>query len=142
MGVMTADCENGENMGLKKSLRGMPKTEKFKNSSITVSRSRFKLWMIRTTTLILLWTCMVQLTALGEMWAPRILKGWPSCYSSSSMDVPTTTAASTTTTTTTHHKLVATPMLAVAKQRTVTMLPPKSQLHFFLHYQQTAHTNK
>lgn len=141
MGVMTADCENGENMGLKKSLRGMPKTEKFKNSSITVSRSRFKLWMIRTTTLILLWTCMVQLTALGEMWAPRILKGWPSCYSSSSMDVPTTTAASTTTTTT-HHKLVATPMLAVAKQRTVTMLPPKSQLHFFLHYQQTAHTNK
>lgn len=118
MGVVAADCENSENVGLKKSVREMPKSEKFNNSSITVSRSRFKLWMIRTTTLILLWTCMVQLTALGEMWAPRILKGWPSCYSSSSLDVPTTT-------TTTHHKLVATPMLAVAKQRTVTVLPPK-----------------
>lgn len=39
-----------------------------------------KLWMIRATTTVLLWTCLVQLTALGELWGPRVLKGWPSCF--------------------------------------------------------------
>ncbi|KAK9044883.1 hypothetical protein V6N11_058774 [Hibiscus sabdariffa] len=43
--------------------------------------SKTKLWMIRTTTLVLLWTCIVQLTALGNTWGPRLLKDWPSCYS-------------------------------------------------------------
>ena len=44
------------------------------------SRSRMKMWMIRATTSVLLWTCIVQLTALGDMWGPRVLKGWPSCF--------------------------------------------------------------
>ncbi|KAF6140043.1 hypothetical protein GIB67_001784 [Kingdonia uniflora] len=62
--------------------------EKSKNSSFMVSsRSRMKLWMIRATTTILLWTCLVQLTALGEMWGPRVLKGWPSCFMDSHLDV-------------------------------------------------------
>ncbi|XWS60394.1 hypothetical protein CRYUN_Cryun07bG0032800 [Craigia yunnanensis] len=43
--------------------------------------SRMKLWMIRATTSVLLWTCIVQLTAVGETWGPRVLKGWPSCFS-------------------------------------------------------------
>ncbi|XP_022769516.1 uncharacterized protein At1g04910-like [Durio zibethinus] len=43
--------------------------------------SRMKLWMIRATTSVLLWTCIVQLTALGETWGPRVLQGWPSCFS-------------------------------------------------------------
>ncbi|KAJ0501579.1 hypothetical protein HanHA300_Chr11g0402311 [Helianthus annuus] len=30
------------------------------------------------TTVVLLWTCLVQLMALGESWGPRVLKGWPS----------------------------------------------------------------
>lgn len=61
--------------------------EKFKSSMM--SRSKMKLWMIRATTSILLWTCLVQLTTLGEMWGPRVLKGWPSCFSheSGAMDV-------------------------------------------------------
>ncbi|KAK8287557.1 hypothetical protein V6Z12_D07G066500 [Gossypium hirsutum] len=42
--------------------------------------SRMKLWMIRATTSVLLWTCVVQLTAVGETWGPRVLKGWPSCF--------------------------------------------------------------
>ncbi|KAF8399219.1 hypothetical protein HHK36_015084 [Tetracentron sinense] len=63
-----------------KSLRDI-KVEKLKNSM--VSRSRMKLWMIRAMTSVLLWTCVVQLTALGEMWGPRVLKGWPSCFTSS-----------------------------------------------------------
>ncbi|KAD4385396.1 hypothetical protein E3N88_25564 [Mikania micrantha] len=36
-----------------------------------------KLWMIRATTAVLLWTCLVQLTALGDTWGPMVLKGWP-----------------------------------------------------------------
>ncbi|KAG5234035.1 O-fucosyltransferase [Salix suchowensis] len=42
--------------------------------------SKMKLWMIRATTSVLLWTCVVQLTTIGEMWGPRVLKGWPSCW--------------------------------------------------------------
>uniref|UniRef100_A0A803P477 O-fucosyltransferase family protein n=1 Tax=Cannabis sativa TaxID=3483 RepID=A0A803P477_CANSA len=49
--------------------------------STAPSRSKMKLWMIRATTSVLLWTCIVQLTALGDMWGPRVLKGWPSCFS-------------------------------------------------------------
>ncbi|KAM5571001.1 hypothetical protein ABKV19_011565 [Rosa sericea] len=63
--------------------------DKLKNSllqttSSSSSRSRMKLWMIRATTSVLLWTCVVQLTALGDMWGPRVLKGWPSCFSQES----------------------------------------------------------
>lgn len=57
---------------------GESKIEKVKSS--VVSRSRMKLWIIRGTTSILLWTCIVQLTALGDMWGPKVLKGWPSCF--------------------------------------------------------------
>ncbi|CAL0307165.1 unnamed protein product [Lupinus luteus] len=74
-------------MGLK---RVEGKVEKLKNSigigigmggsSSSSSRSQMKLWMIRATTSIMLWTCIVQLTALGDMWGPRVLKGWPSCF--------------------------------------------------------------
>ncbi|XP_050375680.1 rhamnogalacturonan I rhamnosyltransferase 1-like [Argentina anserina] len=61
--------------------------EKLKNpllQTTSSSRSRMKLWMIRATTSVLLWTCIVQLTALGDMWGPRVLKGWPSCFSQES----------------------------------------------------------
>lgn len=55
------------------------KVDKLKNSM--ASRSSMKVWMIRAITTVLLWTCVVQLMALGEMWGPRLLKGWPSCFS-------------------------------------------------------------
>ncbi|CAN6246268.1 unnamed protein product [Urochloa humidicola] len=48
-------------------------------SSAAAARSRLKLWMVRATTTVLLWTCVVQLTAVGNTWGPRVLKGWPSC---------------------------------------------------------------
>lgn len=65
---------------------GEVKVEKLRGSM--VSRSRMKLWMIRVTTTVLLWTCVVQLMALGEMWGPRVLKGWPSCFTPSYSAVP------------------------------------------------------
>lgn len=69
-------------MGLK--TLGESKVEKLRNSMAASSRSRMKLWLIRATTSVLLWTCIVQLTALGDMWGPRVLKGWPSCFTQES----------------------------------------------------------
>lgn len=57
---------------------GDSKIDKFKNSLL--SRSRMSLWMIRAMTILLLWSCFVHLVAMGEMWGPRLLKGWPSCF--------------------------------------------------------------
>lgn len=83
-------------MGLKRvGVGGESKVEKVRNSigmgmgmgASSSSRSRMKLWMIRATTSILLWTCIVQLTALGDMWGPRVLKGWPSCFTHDSAAV-------------------------------------------------------
>ncbi|KAI3454769.1 hypothetical protein Pfo_011432 [Paulownia fortunei] len=70
-------------MGLKTAAFGGERLEKLRNNEV-VSRSRMKLWMIRATTTVLLWTCVVQLTALSETWGPRVLKGWPSCFSQES----------------------------------------------------------
>ncbi|XP_012088109.1 rhamnogalacturonan I rhamnosyltransferase 1 isoform X2 [Jatropha curcas] len=66
---------------VKVKLLGDGKVDKLKNSM--VSRSPMKLWILRAITTALLWTCVVQLMALGEMWGPRLLKGWPSCFSQS-----------------------------------------------------------
>ncbi|KGN63763.1 rhamnogalacturonan I rhamnosyltransferase 1 [Cucumis sativus] len=71
-------------MGLK--ALGESKIEKMKSSMVS-PRSKMKLWMIRAMTSILLWTCIVQLTALGETWGPRVLKGWPSCFTQESASV-------------------------------------------------------
>ena len=82
---------------------------KLKNS--LVSKSRMSLWMIRAITILLLWSCCVHLVAVGGMWGPRLLKGWPSCFNS-------------------HHDL---PM---ASQEMTSLpikiaLPPKSKLALF-----------
>lgn len=66
-------------MGHKTAAFGGERLDKLRNTGF-VSRSRLKLWMIRATTTVLLWTCVVQLTALSETWGPRVLKGWPSCF--------------------------------------------------------------
>lgn len=58
------------------------RVERLRNSM--VSRSKMKLWMIRATTSVMLWVCVVQLIALGESFGPRVLKGWPSCFSQDS----------------------------------------------------------
>ncbi|RWW30739.1 hypothetical protein GW17_00004674 [Ensete ventricosum] len=70
--TMGSECRGQRHRGLK--LGGDGKAERLKG------RSKLKLWMIRTTTTVLLWTCFLQLTALGETWGPRALKGWSSCF--------------------------------------------------------------
>ncbi|KAG8662413.1 rhamnogalacturonan I rhamnosyltransferase 1 isoform X2 [Manihot esculenta] len=70
---------------VKVKLFGDGKVEKLKNSM--VSRSPMKLWILRAITTALLWTCVVHLMALGEMWGPRLLKGWPSCFGRSEVEI-------------------------------------------------------
>ncbi|XP_071733189.1 rhamnogalacturonan I rhamnosyltransferase 1-like [Rutidosis leptorrhynchoides] len=65
---------------------GGNKVEKFKANA---KSPKMKIWIIRGITMVLLWTCLVQLTALSDTWGPRVLKGWPSSSSqdSHSLDV-------------------------------------------------------
>ncbi|KAL2499835.1 O-fucosyltransferase family protein [Abeliophyllum distichum] len=48
---------------------------------LTASHANLKLWILRAITTLLLWTCIIQLVALGEVWGPNLLKSWPSCSS-------------------------------------------------------------
>lgn len=76
-------------MGLKGSRK---RIERLRSSMVL--KSLLKLWMIRATTLVLLGTCFVQLTAVGELWGPMVLKGWPSAFAQDStiMDVKLSTS--------------------------------------------------
>ncbi|GAU23262.1 hypothetical protein TSUD_281550 [Trifolium subterraneum] len=75
--------------GLMMTMMSNNKVEKLKNT-VSVRSSRMNLWMIRATTSVILWICIVQLTAFGDMWGPRVLKGWPSCFTHESaiMELP------------------------------------------------------
>ncbi|XAR71323.1 hypothetical protein NMG60_11028529 [Bertholletia excelsa] len=53
---------------------------KIEKSRLIASRGRLKLWLMRGMWTVLLWTCLVQVVAMGETWGPRLLKGWPSCF--------------------------------------------------------------
>ncbi|KAL2522988.1 O-fucosyltransferase family protein [Forsythia ovata] len=64
------------------------------NKFLTASHAKLKLWILRAITTLLLWTCIIQLVALGEVWGPNLLKSWPSC--SSPPDVYTESNASLT----------------------------------------------
>ncbi|XP_065854923.1 rhamnogalacturonan I rhamnosyltransferase 1-like [Euphorbia lathyris] len=70
---------------VKVKLLGDGKVENLKSSM--VSRSPMKLWVLRAFTTALLWTCVIQLMALGEFWGPRLLKGWPSCFNHPDVEI-------------------------------------------------------
>lgn len=40
-----------------------------------IPRTRLQVWFIRVCSSILLWTCLVQLVAVGELWHPHLLSG-------------------------------------------------------------------
>ncbi|KAL0408714.1 UNVERIFIED_CONTAM: Rhamnogalacturonan I rhamnosyltransferase 1 [Sesamum radiatum] len=42
-----------------------------------IQRTRLQVWFLRVCSTILIWTCLVQLVAVGEMWHPRLLTGFP-----------------------------------------------------------------
>ncbi|KAL3512403.1 hypothetical protein ACH5RR_025120 [Cinchona calisaya] len=79
-------------MGLKGgNILPQSRVDKLRNSM--VSRSKIKLWIIRATTSVMLWICLVQLTALGETFGPKVLRGWPSCFSQESASASASTTA-------------------------------------------------
>ncbi|KAL3813508.1 hypothetical protein ACJIZ3_014776 [Penstemon smallii] len=49
---------------------------------LKASHAKMKLWILRAITTLLLWTCIIQLVAIGEVWGPRLLQSWPSCSTS------------------------------------------------------------
>ncbi|KAJ9564085.1 hypothetical protein OSB04_000051 [Centaurea solstitialis] len=51
-----------------------------KSSLMVLSQAKMILWMTRGMTTLLIWICVVQLLTVGEVWGPRLLKTWPSCY--------------------------------------------------------------
>ncbi|KAK9684445.1 hypothetical protein RND81_10G210700 [Saponaria officinalis] len=85
-------------MGVKLVVCDKEKEKSRGNVSISnggVSRSRMKIWMLRATTSVLLWTFIVQLTTFGDVWGPRVLKGWPSCFThDSALDLKLPSAVS------------------------------------------------
>lgn len=57
-------------------------TDKVEKHESLVIRPRIKMWMARAITIVVLWTSLVQLIALGELLGPSLLKGMPYCFSS------------------------------------------------------------
>ncbi|GMY25934.1 rhamnogalacturonan I rhamnosyltransferase 1 [Fagus crenata] len=46
-----------------------------KLQSPVIARTRLQVWFIRVCSSIVLWTCLVQLVAVGELWHPHLLAG-------------------------------------------------------------------
>ncbi|KAF6140742.1 hypothetical protein GIB67_035169 [Kingdonia uniflora] len=44
-------------------------------TTLSPPRTRLRVWFVRVCSSILLWTCIVQLVAVGELWHPQLLKG-------------------------------------------------------------------
>ncbi|KAL1291661.1 hypothetical protein HN51_060199 [Arachis hypogaea] len=47
------------------------------NKRLVIRSSRIKVWMARAITTVLIWTSVVQIMSIGELWGPRFLKGMP-----------------------------------------------------------------
>ena len=62
--------------------KGIKMELKVEKHETLIIRPRIKMWMARAITIVLLWTSLVQLIALGELLGPSLLKGMPYCFSS------------------------------------------------------------
>ncbi|KAH6830302.1 O-fucosyltransferase family protein [Perilla frutescens var. hirtella] len=61
---------------------------------LRVSHARMKIWTLRLITTLLIWTCIIQLVAIGEVWGPRLLMSWPSCSNPPNMHAAATNVSS------------------------------------------------
>lgn len=60
---------------------------KMGKNKVMVCNVRMKMWIMRAITLLLLWTCTAQLTAIGEVWGSKLLNSWPSQVNISDLHV-------------------------------------------------------
>ncbi|XP_077230728.1 rhamnogalacturonan I rhamnosyltransferase 4-like [Tasmannia lanceolata] len=47
---------------------------------VLLQRGHVRVWLLRLTTSVLLWTGLMQLTSVSELWGPHLPKGWPPCF--------------------------------------------------------------
>ncbi|PON42941.1 O-fucosyltransferase [Parasponia andersonii] len=86
-------CRAGEsnkdrNYKQEKKKMGLKILLKLEKSKILMgSKTRMRLWMIRAITTVFLWACVVQLMVFGELWGPKLLKDWPSCFTHQGLPV-------------------------------------------------------
>ncbi|KAI9174898.1 hypothetical protein LWI28_024332 [Acer negundo] len=73
-------CKIEKKVERKREMGGILKGESRGGVDKQLKGSKMKLWMIRATTSVLLWTCIVQLTAISDTWGPRVLNVWPPCF--------------------------------------------------------------
>uniref|UniRef100_A0A7N0TRU9 O-fucosyltransferase family protein n=1 Tax=Kalanchoe fedtschenkoi TaxID=63787 RepID=A0A7N0TRU9_KALFE len=52
-----------------------------------IPKSRFQIWFIRVCSSIVVWTCLVQLVAVGQLWHPHILSGLTSRFTQAPLSV-------------------------------------------------------
>lgn len=79
-------CSRGgnsdEECGYKEKKMGLKILLKLEKSKILMgSKTRMRLWMIRAFSTLFLWACVVHLLVFSEVWGPKLLKDWPSCFS-------------------------------------------------------------
>lgn len=54
--------------------------------NLMISHARTLLWIVRGMTTLLLWSFVIRLLTMGEVWGPRLLKTWPSCFTPNMSD--------------------------------------------------------
>jgi len=74
-----------ESDGIKMELKVLA-TERIEKHESFIIRPRIKVWMTRAITIVVLWTSLVQLIALGELLGPSLLKGMPHCFSTPAVE--------------------------------------------------------
>ncbi|KAK7374678.1 hypothetical protein VNO80_08115 [Phaseolus coccineus] len=74
-----------ESDGIKMELKVLA-TDRIEKHESFIIRPRIKVWMTRAITIVVLWTSLVQLIALGELLGPSLLKGMPHCFSTPAVE--------------------------------------------------------
>lgn len=55
--------------------------DKINPGQMVIPRTRLQVWFIRVCSSILIWSCLVQLVAVGELWHPHLLTGLSNRFS-------------------------------------------------------------
>ncbi|XP_014496938.1 uncharacterized protein At1g04910 [Vigna radiata var. radiata] len=71
--------------GIKMELKVLA-TDRIEKHENFIIRPRIKVWMTRVITIVVLWTSLLQLIALGELLGLSLLKGMPHCFSTPAVE--------------------------------------------------------
>ncbi|WVZ04563.1 hypothetical protein V8G54_017909 [Vigna mungo] len=74
-----------ESEGIKMELKVLA-TDRIEKHENFIIRPRIKVWMTRAITIVVLWTSLLQLIAVGELLGLSLLKGMPHCFSTPAVE--------------------------------------------------------